>query len=410
MLKQIKPAAAKKAPGIRRSIMTFASLGFVGALSITSWGALSPVRKPVAAAAPTINLKNWGLANTQAKSHISILDAWKISEGSKDIVVAVIDTGVDSTHPDLAANMWQDPSAPVVPVGKARVRVAAASVGAGSAPFKTRVYGWNFVNDQANPLDDHGHGTHVAGIIGAVTNSKTGVSGVAKKVSIMGVKYYSDANPGAVNLRNTVKAINYAVDHGARIINYSGGGPEFSEDEYLAIKRAEAKGVLFISAAGNEHQDTDLVENYYYPSAYRLSNIISVAATDINNQLLKSSNWGKTRVDVAAPGENIFSTLPNGRYGYMTGTSQATAFVTGLAALLLSKDPSLTPVQVKQIITASVDKLSNLEGKLATGGRVNAAAALEALMARKKAPSILADKQISAPTALISAPSAAMAN
>ncbi len=410
MLKPLKPAE-QKAPGIRRSIMTFASLGFVGALSITAWGALSPVaiKLPVSKAAPALNLKNWGLANTQAKSHINVVDAWKISEGSKDVVVAVIDTGVDSTHPDLAANMWQDPNAPVVPVAKARVRGAAAQIGAGSAPFKARVYGWNFVNDQANPIDDHGHGTHVAGIIGAVTNPKTGVSGVAKKVSIMGVKYYSDANPGAVNLRNTVKAINYAVDHGARIINYSGGGPEFSEDEYLAIKRAEAKGVLFISAAGNEHQDTDLVENYYYPSAYRLSNIIAVAATDINNQLLKSSNWGKTRVDVAAPGENIFSTLPNGRYGYMTGTSQATAFVTGLAALLLSKDPSLTPQQIKQIIVGSVDKLSNLEGKLATGGRVNAAAALASLMARKKAPAILADSAKVVQPSLIALPGSAPA-
>src|SRR4029077_10572959 len=125
------------------------------------------------------------------------------------------------------------------------------------------------------------------------------------------------SNPGSVNLRNTVKAINYAIDHGARIINYSGGGPEFSEEEYLAIKRAESKGILFVAAAGNERQNTDLVENYYYPSAYRLSNIISVAATDIHNNLLPSSNWGKKSVDVAAPGENIYSTLPQNKFGYM---------------------------------------------------------------------------------------------
>src|SRR5581483_9474864 len=151
--------------------------------------------------------------------------------------------------------------------------------------------------------------------IGATSDPRIGVSGVAHKVSIMSVKYYSDANPGSVNLKNTVKAINYAVDHGAKIINYSGGGPEFSEEEYLAIKKAEAQGVLFVAAAGNEHQNTDLVENYYYPSAYRLSNIISVAATDIHNNLLPSSNYGKSRVDIAAPGENIYSTLPGGSYG-----------------------------------------------------------------------------------------------
>ncbi len=308
------------------------------------------------------SLKNWGLVNTQAKSHIQAVDAWKIAEGSRDIIVAVIDTGVDVTHKNLAANIWQDPK----------------------APKGERVYGWNFVNDHANPVDDHGHGTHVAGIIGAMTDPQTGVSGVAHKVSIMAVKYYSESNPGSVNLRNTVRAINYAVDHGARIINYSGGGPDFSEDEYLAIKRAEAAGVLFVAAAGNEHQDTDRLENYYYPSAYRLSNILSVAATDINNNLLRSSNWGRSKVDVAAPGENIFSTLPGGRYGYMSGTSQATAFVSGMAALLLSKDPTLKPAELKKLILESVDPLPQLEGKVATQGRVNAYSALLALRARKE--------------------------
>jgi subtilisin family serine protease len=250
------------------------------------------------------SLKNWGLSNSQAHSHISAPDAWKIEEGKRDVVVAVIDTGLDANHPDLAKNVWHDPA------------------------LKNRgVYGWNYVNDRPNPSDEHGHGTHVAGIIGAVSNPKTGVSGVAHRVSIMAVKYYSDSNPGPVNLRNTVRALNYAIDHGAKVINYSGGGPEFSEDEYLAMKRAEAKGVLVVSAAGNEHQNTDLTGNAYYPAAYRLSNMISVASTDIHNNLLGSSNWGKQNVDVAAPGENIFSTLPGGKYGSMSGTSQATAFV-----------------------------------------------------------------------------------
>jgi thermitase len=304
-------------------------------------------------------LKNWGIANTRSPSHVHALDAWKLQKGSNNIIVAVIDTGIDASHPDLKVNVWRD---------------------------SNHHYGWNFVNNQANPQDDHGHGTHVAGILGAVANPKTGVAGVAQKVSIMSVKYYSDANPGAVNLRNTVKAIEYAVQNGAKIINYSGGGPEFSEDEYLAIKKAEAKGVLFVAAAGNERQDTDVPENYYYPSAYKLTNIISVAATDINNQLLKSSNWGKTKVDVTAPGENIFSTLPNGRYGYMTGTSQATAFVTGIAALMLSQNPKLTPAQIKEMIRASVDTIPGLSNKVAAGGRVNAYKALLALGIQPPAP------------------------
>lgn len=297
--------------------------------------------------------KNWGLINFQSKSHIQAVDAWKIEEGNRNVIVAVIDTGIDPHHKSLSSNMWHD-----------------------SSLKKSDIFGWNFVSDRPNPIDEHGHGTHVAGIIGATADPTSGVSGVAHRVSIMPVKYYSDANPGAVNLRNTVRAINYAIDHGAKIINYSGGGPEFSEEEYLAIKRAETKGILFVSAAGNEHQNTDRVENYYYPSAYRLTNIISVAATDIKNNLLPSSNWGKKSVDVAAPGENIFSTLPGGRFGYMSGTSQATAFVTGMAALLLSQDPHLTPQKIKEIITQSVDPFPQLKDKVASGGRVNAYRAL----------------------------------
>ena len=331
-----------------------------------------------------LSFRNWGLVNTKAKSHIDAIDAWKLEEGSPNVVVAVIDTGIDSNHKDLKINIWKDPTSP-----------------------SKNIYGWNYVSDEPNPNDDHGHGTHVAGIIGAISDPQSGISGVAHHVSIMSVKYYSDSNPGPVNLRNTVKAINYAVDHGAKIINYSGGGPEFSEDEYLAIKKAEAKGVLFVAAAGNEHQNTDLIENYYYPSAYRLTNIISVAATDINNNLLPSSNWGKSRVDVAAPGENIFSTLPGGRYGYMSGTSQATAFVTGMAALLLSADPKLTPSQIRQIIMASVDRVPQLEGRLVTGGRVNAYSALLSLrnkgMFNTKNPGLLAQGLGSLPGSLMEA-------
>ncbi len=333
------------------AVGTFPTLG-VSAIHPSIDLPLNPIAK---------SLKNWGLINVEDKSHIQAPDAWKIEEGNSKVIVAVIDTGIDPSHKALSKNIWHDVD-----------------------NKHPHVYGWNFVSNSPNPKDEHGHGTHVAGIIGAIVDPSTGVSGVAHHVSIMPVKYYSDANPGSVNLSNTIKAINYAVDHGARIINYSGGGPEFSQDEYLAIKKAEAKGVLFVAAAGNEHQNTDKSENFYYPSAYRLSNIISVAATDIHNNLLPSSNWGKKYVDVAAPGENIYSTLPGGRYGYMSGTSQATAFVTGMAALLLSQDPTLTPQQIKSIIMGSVDKIKQLSDKVVTGGRVNAYSALLLLKNRGK--------------------------
>jgi thermitase len=329
----------------------------IGSSSVLLLGIAEPgaiLTRSTAAIATTF--KNWGLMNTQAKSHINALDAWKLEEKSpsQSVIVAVIDTGIDPSHKDLAKNIWHKDGA-------------------------VQNFGWNYVTGKANPMDEHGHGTHVAGIIGAVVNPKSGVGGVTQNVQIMAVKYYSDSNPGSVNLKNTISAIHYAIDNGAKIINYSGGGPEFSEEEYLAIKRAESKGILFVAAAGNEHQNTDQIENYYYPSAYRLSNIISVAATDIRNNLLPSSNWGRTQVHVAAPGENIYSTLPGDKYGYMSGTSQATAFVTGIAALLLSKNPSLTPTQIRELIMKSVDPIPGLSGKLAAGGRVNAYQALVAL-------------------------------
>jgi len=317
---------------------------------------------------PEILLRNWGLENNELPSHINARKAWNITKGEKSIVVAVIDTGIDSTHPDLKDNLWKKPGT-------------------------KDEYGFDFVTNTKNPKDQHGHGTHVAGIIGAT--AKAGASGVAPNISIMTVRYYSDSANGATNLANTIKAINYAIDNGANIINYSGGGAEFSSSEMKAIQRAENKGILFVAAAGNEYQNTDNTGSKYYPGAYGLSNIITVAATNIKNQLLPSSNWGLQNVHVAAPGENIFSTLPNGRYGYLTGTSQATAFVSGLAALILSENPKLTPAEVKNMIMNSADKFKNLKDKLASGGRINAYTAVVAAQAttESKTHIVLANKE-----------------
>ncbi|RYZ99592.1 MAG: serine protease [Proteobacteria bacterium] len=244
-------------------------------------------------------------------------------------------------------------------------------------------YGFDFVTGKKNPGDTHGHGSHVAGIIGATSRSGGGASGVAPNVCISAARYYSDTATGAQNLANTVKAINYCIDRGAQIINYSGGGAEFSAAEMKAIQRAESKGIIFVAAAGNEYQNTDDSGNAYYPAAYGLSNIIAVAATNNRNVLLPSSNWGKKHVHVAAPGENIYSTLPKGRYGYLTGTSQATAYVSGLAALILTENPKLKPAEVREIIMNSADKLENLTGKVASGGRINAYSALRMTLAKR---------------------------
>jgi thermitase len=302
-------------------------------------------------------LRNWGLDNDEHPSHINIRKAWKISKGKQTIKVAVVDTGIDANHPDLKDNICRKKG--------------------------SDEYGFDYVTNKKNPDDKHGHGSHVAGIIGATAKAGAGASGVAPNICIMAVRYYSDTASGAQNLSNTVKAINYAIDNGAHIINYSGGGAEFSAAELKAIQRAESKGILFVAAAGNEYQNTDDSGNAYYPAAYGLSNIIAVAATNIRNQLLPSSNWGKKHVHVAAPGENIFSTLPKGRYGYLTGTSQATAFVSGLAALILSENPKLKPVDVREIIMKTADRVASLDAKVTSGGRINAYAALRLTLAKR---------------------------
>jgi thermitase len=307
-----------------------------------------------------VPIKNWGLYNTTADSHIHAPTAWLQTEGVHGVLVAVIDTGLDAQHREFKGNLWEQPQKP-------------------------KIFGWNFVTNGPNPEDDHGHGTHIAGIIGAKLDGQSAISGVSHQLQLLPLKYFSESSSGSMNLMNTVRAIHYAIDQGARIINYSGGGPEYAHAEYLAIKKAELKDVLLVSAAGNEHQDSDLPENAYYPAGYRLKNIISVASTDIYNQLLPSSNYGKRSVDVAAPGEAIYSTTPGGKTGLMTGTSQATAFVSGIAALLLSKHPNLSAPQLKQIIETSVDVLPHLSQKVRTGGRVNATKSLQlaATLAKK---------------------------
>jgi thermitase len=294
-------------------------------------------------------LQDWGLYNSKYPSHIRAPEAWKLEEGSNRVIVAVIDTGISPNDPALSSNLWKHRTSK-----------------------RTSIYGWDFVENKPNPIDVHGHGTHIAGIIGATLDAVTGTSGVTHEVSIMALRYYSDQNSEATNLRNSIAAMHYAIDNGAQIINYSGGGPSFSEEEYKALQKAERKGVLLVAAAGNEHSDTDIESNAFYPACYPLTNIISVTATDIQNRIVASSNWGKKKVNVAAPGERIISTIPGLQKGAMTGTSQATAFVSGIAALLLSKNPRLTPAQTKQFIESNVDFLQSLQEKVKSSGRVDA--------------------------------------
>lgn len=333
--------------------------------------------------------QKWGLRQ------IDIERALRISQGSKDIVVAVIDTGIDVTHPDLKNNLWVNKNE----TGKDSFGRDRASNGIGDDGngCVDDVYGCNFITRKgtmADLKDNHGHGTHISGIIAAEGGNGIGITGVAPKVRIMTLKYFDPKAKGANNLLNTVRAIEYAVwmkqnykDKKGNllikkmIINYSGGGTEHSPDEKRAVEKAQKAGILFVAAAGNEHSNSDT--NKYYPASYGLDNIISVTAVKRFESSKKckvsSSNYGVRTVDIAAPGEQIYSTLPNGRYGSMTGTSQATAFATGVAALIMSRYKDFDATQVKKYILKTGDHKDCLKNLTGTSTSLNSYRALVTL-------------------------------
>lgn len=311
----------------------------------------------------------WGLKKSDAAR------AWSVTKGSRDIVVAVIDTGIDVKHEDLAGNLWRNPGETGQDSnGKDK---ATNGVDDDHNGFVDDIYGWNFVSNNNKLDDNHGHGTHIAGIVGAQAGNGKGITGIAPEVSLMILKYYDPKVAGTDNLKNTVAAIRYAVKMGANIINYSGGGTEFSQEEHDAIAEAEKKGILFVGAAGNERSNSD--QHHYYPADYKLSNIISVTAIDPSTQVLASSNYGVETVDIAAPGQNILSCLPGNSYGYMTGTSQATAFVSGAAALVMAHKQAFKAGDVKKYILATGDAQTQLAAKTKTSRQLNLYKALTIL-------------------------------
>ncbi len=304
----------------------------------------------------------WGLKKSDAAR------AWSITRGSKKVIVAVIDTGIDIHHEDLKNNLWKNPGETGLDA-KGRNKASNGIDDDGNG-FADDIYGWNFVSQNAKLDDNHGHGTHIAGIIGAEAGNRKGISGISPDVSLMILKYYDPKVPNTDNLKNTIQSINYAVKMGAHVINYSGGGTEFSQEEHDAVAAAEKQGILFVAAAGNERSNSD--EHHYYPADYKLKNIISVTAIDPTTEVLSSSNYGTETVDIAAPGQTILSCLPNNSYGLMTGTSQATAFVTGAAVLVIAdKELYGQADDVKRFILATGDSSLSLANKTRTARQLN---------------------------------------
>lgn len=326
----------------------------------------------------------WGIERTAANK------AWEITQGSKDVVIAVIDTGIDANHKDLTDNLWVNAGETGVvgnefckkqksPLTMKECNKAKNGVDDDGNGFIDDVHGWNFVHNDHALTDNHGHGTHIAGIIAAKNHTGTGVVGVAPNVSVMVLKYYDPKSTNSNNLQNTVQAIRYAIKMHANIINYSGGGTDYSAEEFAAVKDAEKAGILFVAAAGNERSNSDESGKHYYPADYGLSNIISVTAVNPGTSVLPSSNYGVRTVDLAAPGENINSTLPGNTYGMMTGTSQATAFVTGVAALVISNNREFNAGDVKKYILTTGDEYPTLLSKTGTAKLLNSYKALTSL-------------------------------
>ena len=315
---------------------------------------------------------------------------------SPEVLVAVVDTGIDYTHPDLKSSLWINPgesgpwTPPTILAAYTQCRDKSCNgIDDDHNGFIDDVAGWDFVNDVPLPFDTHGHGSHIAGIIASTATAHTGRPGVCPGVSILALKYYDNMGVGYNNLQNTVRAFHYAVQMGAQIINYSGGGTDPSPAERLSIEAAQKQGVLVVAAAGNEGQSNDTAP--YFPASYGMENIVSVASINADNQLLPSSNWGARRVHVAAPGQSVVSCLPGGRVGPMTGTSQATAYVTGAAALLASQLPSLAEFDYRKIkhwlIEGARPLPANLKRNLLLGGALSLNRSLQLQQSeQKKAP------------------------
>ncbi|MBX7219745.1 MAG: S8 family serine peptidase [Blastocatellia bacterium] len=321
--------------------------------------------------------EQWGHYNTGqpinggtgGKSGVDIgaVAAWNITTGSEDVVVGVIDTGIDYTHTDLAANMWVNEK-----------EIPDNGIDDDGNGVVDDVFGYNAIDDSGDPMDDNRHGTHCAGIIGAVGDNDEGVTGVNWKVKLMALKFLSGSGGGQLN--DALECINYALEMKARGVNLrvlsnSWGGGGYSKALEEAIKDANEAGILFVAAAGNDNANND--RDPHYPSNYDVPNVISVAALDRNDKLASFSNFGEKTVHIAAPGVDVYSTVLDGEYEHLSGTSMATPYVSGVAALVLAKEPKLKVTKLKEQILGSAVPVEALKGKTATGGRLNAERALK---------------------------------
>lgn len=294
----------------------------------------------------------------EAKIDLNAIKAWSITKGSKKIKIAIIDTGVDYNHPDLKENIW---------INLAEYN-GTKGVDDDKNGYIDDINGYDFTANSASPMDIHGHGTHCAGIIGAVHNNNTGIVGIMEDVSIIPLKIFD--NDGRTNAERAVRAIDYAIQIKVQIISASWGGYARSELLNDAIQRAAKNGILFITAAGNEANNNDM--QIFYPAGYEVENIVSVAAHNHKNNLAWFSNYGPKSVLVSAPGQYILSTVPDNKYAIYSGTSMATPYVSGTLGLLLAKEGSLSFSEIKKRLIDSSIPNYVWRKKLTSQGRTDA--------------------------------------
>lgn len=311
-----------------------------------------------------------GTVRSLEEIDMNIVPAWKkydAKSGKRQVIVALIDTGVDITHPELSGSIWTNTG-----------EIPGDGIDNDGNGYIDDVYGWNFYDNNAQVFTgaDDNHGTHSAGTIAAARNG-IGTVGICDPayVKVMVIKTLGTSS-GVGTVSNVVKAIRYAQANGASICNLSFGTMKYSEELYQAIKDS---GMLFIVAAGNGDASGNgysIDEQPMYPASFELDNIISVANLRFDGQLDRASNYGVRSVDLAAPGNYILSTITGNDYAYMSGTSMAAPMVTGTAAMLYSCDASLSLMDVRNRILQSARPLESLSGKVATGGMLDAGAAM----------------------------------
>nr|WP_051223010.1 S8 family peptidase [Conexibacter woesei] len=303
-------------------------------------------------------LRQYALGN--GTGSISARQAWDTRTSCAK--VATLDSGVEYAHPDLKANIWHNPH-----------EIKGNNKDDDHNGYVDDYYGVNIPKGRDSASDEDGHGTHVAGIVGGRTNNATGIAGTCWTTRIVPVRFMDSRGRGSTS--DAIAGMQYAARSGAKIINCSFGAPTASRSLHDAVQAVKDRGILLVVAAGNDGKDLDADPSY--PASYGFDNIISVAATTADDTLASFSNFDARKVDLAAPGDGILSTYPTDRYKTLSGTSMAAPFVTAAAAMLRAKDPDASYRTIRSRLLSSVDRLPALNGKVASGGRLDLDRALQ---------------------------------